>query len=105
MKIKIEYSNNFTQVKQVISQHIFDTIVKPNQISKYELEVQLKDKATSNNKKQILLQELKIIKQNLEQFNFPFVTDESPIYNALNTDLLVLPEHQGGTHKIKITML
>lgn len=105
MYIHIDYLNNITQTKRVITQSEYENIIKPNMILKSELEINLKNKDISNKKKQEFKTALIKVKKCLAPYSEPWCTDESPIYLAINDGLLRLPPQQGGIHKIKITKL
>jgi len=107
MIIQITYANGATQQKQVISHDTFLTVIKPSKERLYLLEGELSHKqlklteAERNERKA----EIITLKETLQPFAFPFCTDQSPIYMALETGILSLPENQGGDHKVKIVVI
>ncbi len=79
-KYKIIYGNGMTQIKSLIKHSDFLEIINPTKDLIHELQLKKKEKEVS-----ILKNELK------EMFGEEYFTDKSPIYKALNTNILELP--------------
>lgn len=92
-KYKITYSNGFVQIKELISQDFYDFEIKTREAQRSKLELAKKQKEANQ-----IAKEIKQLLPKCEWF-----TSESPICKAIhNGGFLILPEHQGGTTKIKI---
>jgi len=107
MTIEITYANGARQIKQVISHETFLTVIKPSKERLHSLESELSNKKSklTEVERNACKAEIASIKETLLPFASPFCTDQSPIYNALPTGILVLPENQGGEHKVKIIVI
>ena len=107
MTIEITYANGVRQIKQVIPHDTFLTVIKPSKERIYLLEGELSNKKSklTEVERNAYKAEIASIKERLLPFASPFCTDQSPIYNAIATGILVLPENQGGEHKVKIIVV
>lgn len=88
---QITYANGVTQTKNLIAQASFYDVIKPLSFIADELDG-LKRK-----------REAAIIKSHLKKmYGEHYFTNDSPIFRAINTGMLQLPEIQGGTHSCKV---
>lgn len=92
---KITYANGFIQTKDLISQSDYDSVLVPlkNQIQELE----------KNGKESVKSKELK--NEIKEMFGSNFFTDDSPLYKAIETGYIELPESQGGKQKCKLELI
>ena len=89
-KYQITYKNGVVQEKNLISHSDFENIIKPTNDRIYDL---IRDK--SNVEANSL--EVKLLKAELkEKFGSEWFTDNSPLFEAITTGILELPESQGG---------
>jgi hypothetical protein len=88
----------------VISHETFLNLIKPSRERLHELESQLSNKQLklTEAERKAKKEEIEVIKERLKPFTTPFCTTESPIYNAIETGILILPENQGGSHKVSM---
>lgn len=87
----ITYHNGVTQEKDLISHTDYENIVKPLQDQIHDLETEKKDKEAGELKRQLK-----------QMFGDNWFTDKSPIYEALKTGVLSLPQTQGGQTTCKV---
>ncbi len=81
----ITYSNGVTQKKRLIPQSDYNNIIRPKLIEAEKFFAK-NDKAKGN----ALKAEIKA------QFGDNYFTDESPLYEAIESGILSLPKIQGG---------
>jgi hypothetical protein len=108
MTIEITYAaNGVTQTKEVIPHDTFLSVIKPSKERLYLLEGELSNKQLKLTEAERLSRkaEIETLRQTLAPFASPFCTDQSPIYMALGTGILSLPENQGGDHKVSISVI
>lgn len=93
-KISITYDNNVTQIFEVIRRSFYDNTISPLNDREYEIECM--------NTKQFKKHKHKFIeiKNKLKSFG-NWCTDDSPIFNSIETQLLSLGDNQGGDHQVK----
>ena len=92
----IIYNNGVKQNKNLIDHSDYLNIIKPKLKEAYELERLKKNKEHNQKMAQKLKNQVK------EMFGSEWFTTKSPLYNAIDSGLLVLPNVQGGTTKCKI---
>ena len=86
---QITYNDKVKQVKNLISHIDYIEIYKATQDKIYLLEKANKFKETNTTKQ--FKKELK------EMFGSEWFTDKSPYFDAISTNVLVMPSHQGGS--------
>lgn len=94
-KYKIVYENGFKQQKNLISNKDYLEIVRPLSNIAATLEIDKKTRSEARSLKKVIS----------SLFGEEWFTDESPLFNAIKTGTLSLPESQGGNHKVKITKI
>mgnify|MGYP003636662248 CR=1 FL=1 len=97
-KVDITYKNGFKQIRNVVLQSEFECIIKPKRDLIYTLE-----NVEVNKKKAHAL--AKKLKHQLKEKYGEFITTKSPMYYAIESGILNLPECQGGNHKISIKFI
>lgn len=103
-KIDILYVKaNVRQVKKLIPDelHLFVREIKTKISS---IESRLSDKAEKKSKEVIteLQRQVVELKKEISFIDFEYCTMSSPLGEAVISQKLVLPEHQGGTHDVVI---
>ena len=95
---KITYSNGVVQYKHLISRQDYEIHIKPLKDEMLEI---MKQPSSNNQKKKLdkLSSKLKSM-----EGGYRFL-EGSPLFNAIKTGKLVLPEQMGGTHNIKIELV
>ncbi len=89
---KIIYANGMVQFCNLISHSDYESIIIPT-----------KEKISELSLKKEGLAEAKELKRYLKaQFSDNYFTDKSAMFNAIETGILSLPEHQGGDHKCTV---
>ena len=101
-KVKIDYLNGMVQHCDVISQSDYDNIIKPSRIALHQYKSM---KPTKQNEIDALKIHIDAVNNVLKPFGDNFVTTESPIYLAIETGMLVLPDAQGGLRPCKVELL
>jgi hypothetical protein len=81
---QITYSNDVTQVKNLIRHSDFLSVIKPKEERIYDLQILKRDKLASLIKKEISL-----------LFGQEWFTDRSPLWQASKNGIMNLPKHQG----------
>lgn len=107
-KFEIHYvEKDIKQIKTLIRHADHVDIIKPSSIRKEEIEIDLRDKKFKKNKVKVAEHEaeLALINVALSYFNFEYFTEKSPIYRAIKTGYLELPDTQGGEHEAVILKL
>jgi len=89
---RIEYSNGMVQYKNLITDEDYQRIIKPIDSAVGQLNIHKEYSSQVHSLK-------KTIK---DLFGDEYFTDVSPLFLAIKTGKLILPESQGGEHKVKI---
>jgi len=98
---KITYNKNgFVQYKHLVSEYNYHTIYKPLISWITDLEIAANKK---NGQNKIEISAIK--KAVKEMFGDNWFLDVSPLFDAIETGVIILPPHQGGEHKCKIEKL
>lgn len=98
-KYKITYEKNgFVQYKWLIPS---DNSVKSKQDEVLELEYSL----NKHNRPEVLSKIAAIKKQQKEDYGEQHFTDKSYYWDAIQTGVISLPQHQGGNHKCKVELI
>ena len=93
-KYKLTYSSGISNEKDLIRHDDFVNIIKPTTHAIGGLD---------SKRDKMLIGQLKGVLNEL--FGDNWFTDESPLYNGIETGILVLHENQGGEHKYKAEKL
>jgi hypothetical protein len=94
----ITYDGNISQEKNLIEHSDYICVIKPTNQKITELE--MKQPLSNNTKKKI-----KALKQELlEMFGENWFTNQSPLFEAMETGILSLPKQQGGDHNCKVVL-
>jgi hypothetical protein len=98
MKLSITYlDRNITQILDVIDHAEYHLFKAAKEIDNDAKQFETLSLEQQDNVKQVLNEFAwlgQIIKNN------SYCTTKSPIFNSLHTGELILPEHQGGIHKV-----
>lgn len=98
-RYQITYGCGVTQQKDLIEHDDYVNIIKPTRVEIMELD--MKTPQSNNIKKKIK----KLKNELLETFGDNWFTNQSPIYGALDTGILSLPNAQGGDHRCELKLL
>ncbi len=96
-KYKITYSCGIVQYKNLISHSDYNDIMKPMKEQIHLLEKENNNKPT--------LESLSIKRQMKSYFSDNWFTDESPLFDAIKTNKLILLIQQGNVHDIKVELV
>lgn len=94
---EFEYKNGFKQIKELISISEFKEYQKLRN-QKTEIENKVKGKKKDPEMEIVL----KSINEELKQFSFPFIVENSPMSNAIQTGII---ECQGGKHPVNVNVV
>lgn len=83
--------SNVVQVKNLIAQSDYENIIKPKLKEVYDLNLLGEKQKSSSIKK-----ELK------DTFGEHYFTNQSPLFKAIDTGLVILPEHQGLEYQVSL---
>ena len=97
---EFEYKNGFKQIKELISTSDFKEYQKLRN-QKTEIENKVKGKKKDPDLEIVL----KSINEELKQFSFPFIVENSPMWGAIQTGVIELPESQGGKHPVNVNVV
>lgn len=92
-RILIKYSNGVTQFFDVITRKFYTEVITPIKDRIYEIEC-MSSKQFKKNKL-----ELKKLEADLKSHG-NFCTDDSPIFDSIETNILSLGKNQGGDHPV-----
>ena len=87
-------SNGFKQIKGLVTDEDYDTIIKP--ISKAISIIEDDNKGKSNTQSKLLKESLKLMFGDYENC----IKQTSPLGDSIKTGILSLPPQQGGDHKV-----
>lgn len=92
-KYQIIYWNGIKQVKNLIDHEDYINHIKPIYFKIDELEIIKKNK------------EAKLLKKELKDtYGESWFTDKSPLFEAISTSYLNLPNNQGGIRECKVSL-
>lgn len=107
-KFKLTYANGISQVKLLITQEDYKSIVKPILDNIAELEAQRSGINKKSKRYKEISEKLRELKKPISELG-EFFTSESPLGLALHTrsipKILILPPQQGGRHFVRFEKL
>lgn len=107
-KFKLTYANGISQVKLLITQEDYKSIVKPILDNIAELEAQRSGINKKSKRYKEISEKLRELKKPISELG-EFFTSESPLGLALHTrsipKILILPPQQGGGHFVRFEKL
>lgn len=99
----IVYNQGTKQVKELIGRDDYE-VYKVLSDKKNDLTSKMKGSKKKERDPE-LIKELSEVTKELKVFSFPFFVIGSPIYDAIETGILSLPESQGGDTHITVTKI
>lgn len=107
-KFRLTYANGISQVKLLITQEDYKSIIKPILDNIAELEAQRSGINKKSKRYKEISEKLRELKKPISELG-EFFTSESPLGLALHTrsipKILILPPQQGGRHFVRFEKL
>lgn len=107
-KFRLAYANGISQVKLLITQEDYKSIIKPILDNIAELEAQRSGINKKSKRYKEISEKLRELKKPISELG-EFFTSESPLGLALHTrsipKILILPPQQGGRHFVRFEKL
>lgn len=107
-KFRLTYANGISQVKLLITQEDYNSIIKPILDNIAELEAQRSGINKKSKRYKEISEKLRELKKPISELG-EFFTSESPLGLALHTrsipKILILPPQQGGRHFVRFEKL
>jgi len=100
---EIVYNQGTKQVKELIGRDDYE-VYKTLSDKKNDITSKMKGSKKKERDPE-LMKELSEVTKELKNFSFPFFVVGSPIYDAIETGILSLPESQGGDTHITVTKI
>lgn len=97
-QVKITFHNGSTQKRDVVTQESYESVYKVKKSAIQDLESELNKVKDNKSEKYLgISKRIREIKSELSEiFGDNFITDGSPIHDAIKTKTLSLPPQQGG---------